>query len=243
MANERKRVLVRELASALYHDGVALMSGVIAIIFAFLAGYFDFVANRNIAFLWIAAVLAISVAAYRVWAKERGAVLAEQAKNAKPLIVGEIVEVITETRISPDQKPYHYYFTVRLSLTNERASTNFSSFEFTLFAENAKNGSQHKGERVSLEGLCLERKQPQSYETLKDYEAEKVLTQWETRPGWLRFVVRGLQWDLAKSAPVLSHLQIVVTDGSGQPWTLDSTASSWIKTNYDLKIEYCNQLF
>ena len=228
-----------EFCRALLHDAVAVMAGVFSIFFAFLAAYFD-VTKRNIALLWLAAFLSLAVAAYRVWAKERRYLLAEQAKNAKPQIVGKIIEVITEKTISEDQRPYDYYFTVNFSLTNERANTNFPSFEFTLFSENTKNGPAHKGERVSLAGLCLERKQPPTYEKLKDYESERLLTQWETRRGWLRFVVRGLQWDLAKSAPVFTHIQIVVKDGSGQPWPLDSTPP-WAETNYNLKIQSCNR--
>src|SRR5258708_18494248 len=163
---------LEEFGRALLHDGVAIMAGSLSIILAFLAAYFD-VAKRNIALLWIAAFLAISIAAYRVWARERRDLLLEQAKNAKPLIVGQIVEVITEKTISQDQRPFDYYFTVNFSLTNERADTNFQSFEFTLFAENAKNGRAHKGERISLVGLCLERKRPPTYEKLKDCESER----------------------------------------------------------------------
>lgn len=229
-----------EFGRALLHDGVAIMTGSLSLILAFLAAYFD-VAHQNIALLWIAAFVAISIAAYRVWAKERMAVLAEQAKNTKPLIVGTIIEVITEETISPDQRPFDYHFTVNFSLTNERADTNFQSFGFTLFAENTKNGPEHNGERVSLDGLCLERKRPPAHEKLKDFESKTLLTQWETRQGWLQFVVRGLQWDYAKSAPLFTRIQILVTDGSGQTWTLDSASSSWVGTNYELKIEPCNQ--
>ncbi len=233
--------LLRQYLRDIWDDGVARMGSGLGIFLAFLAVYFAFVLKHNIAALWLLALLAFLFASYRVWVKEHRGMSAEQVKNAKPLIVGHIIEVITEKTISQKYE-FDYHFTVNFSLTNQRANTNFQSFEFTLFAENTKNGPAHQAESFPLVGLCLERKEPPSHEKLKNYESEKLLTQWETRRGWLRFVVNELQWDFGKGAPVFTRIQIIVTDGSGQRWPLDSTPP-WAETNYNLQIQPCNQVW
>src|SRR5207244_3673477 len=91
----------------------------IGILLVFAAGYFDFVAKHNIAFIWIAACLSISFAAYRVWARERRSLLAERARNAKPLVRGEIEELYPDRALDtlPEAKGrWDYYLTLKAHL-------------------------------------------------------------------------------------------------------------------------------
>jgi len=77
-------MLVREFVHALYGDGMALISGVGGVALAFLAAYYAFIAQHNIAVLWLLAFLSIAFASYRVWVKERRAYLEERKKPRSP---------------------------------------------------------------------------------------------------------------------------------------------------------------
>lgn len=70
------RVAVRRYLGAVWQDGIAAMGGGLGIAFMFGAAYFAFIAARNIAFLWLLALLAFVFAGYRVW-------LSEHSKNTQ----------------------------------------------------------------------------------------------------------------------------------------------------------------
>jgi len=180
------------------------MSGVIAVIFAFLAGYFDFVAKRNIAFLWIAAFLGISIAAYRVWAKERRALIGEQAKNAKAEISGQVKEVFFEkhhegglasalTQTSEGEihytLHYNYVFNVRIYVANHRAATTIERFEVRL----RSNDDTHKSTKLPIERDQYAIKRPTGNESMADIEDSNDIPLEHTRNGWLRFSVPGVK--------------------------------------------------
>ena len=169
--------------------------------------------------------------------------------KTKPWIKGEIEEVIVETAL-PEEKiaGFDYYMTMRFWLRSETVPTNFRAFELWLFVEHAKL-SQYKGERILLDGLCLDRKQYQKTNAqtepaiiltkLVDYDAATPLEQWVTREGWLRFVIRNVEYaDKGTEGLKFDRLELRVTDGSGKLWTL-TTKPPWTKTGPKLEIKSC----
>jgi hypothetical protein len=159
------RLLISDFAHALANDGIGLISGVGGVALAFLAAYFAFIAQHNIAVLWLLAVLSISVAAYRVWVKERRAYLAERDKNENPEIKGEIVEVHDEwfvpAKASEDtDTSLEYFFTIKARLYNARSVPSTLRFELWLQARHANCKAQEAvwqgyfiGERNMLQAL------------------------------------------------------------------------------------------
>jgi len=221
------------------------MGGIFGILLAFVAAFTQLVIKHPRASLWIISAVSLLFASYRVWAKERHALLAEQAKHAKPRIVGGISEVINESAIpNPPVYGFDHYFTLELWLCNKGVATNFRSFELTLFANNSRNGPEHKGEKVSLSGYYLEKQEPQkrggSTEMasivleLEDYDAIGLLQELETRRGWLRFVVRNIEWT-TEGVPQFTKMELVITDGSGGRWLLPSTPP-WKEPDENLRI-------
>jgi hypothetical protein len=108
-------------------DGVGLAAGIVGLIFSFFAVYFAFVAQHNIAALWLAGLISFAVASYRIWAKERRLLLEERSKNAKPEIRVEVLEVYShlafplgqqDERIEKGELRAHRFFTIRARVFN-----------------------------------------------------------------------------------------------------------------------------
>jgi hypothetical protein len=138
--------------------------------------------------------------------------------------------------------------TLRFWLRSETVPTNFRAFELWLFTQNAKL-SQYKGDRLLLDGLCLDRKQYQKTNgqtepaiiltRLVDYEATTPLEQWVTREGWLRFIIRNVEYaDMKAEGLKFDRVELRVTDGTGKVWTL-TTRPPWTKTGPKLEIKRC----
>jgi len=176
----------------------------------------------------------------------------EEEDKTKPNIKGKIEEVIAENAIPEERVAgFDYYMTIRFWLRNESIATNFQGFELWLFAEHAKQ-SEYKGDRLPLAGWCLDRKQYQktgaqtaqtpALTRLQDYDAATPLELWVSREGWLRFVIRNVEYaDLVSpegKGLVFDRLELRVTDGSGKQWTL-TTKPPWTKTGPGLEIKPC----
>src|SRR5688500_15525348 len=71
-------------------DGIALMSGILGIMLAFLAAYLQWVVVNGRAALWICAAIAFFLAGYRVWRKERHHFEELKAKQETQVLVFEI---------------------------------------------------------------------------------------------------------------------------------------------------------
>lgn len=176
----------------------------------------------------------------------------EEEDKTKPKIKGRIEEVIVENAL-PEERiaGFDYYITIRFWLRNESVATNFRTFELWLFAQHAKQ-SEYKGDRLPLAGLCLDRKQYQktgaqtaqapALAPLQDYDAATPLEPWVSREGWLRFVIRNVEYadTVSKEGKgfVFDRLELWVTDGSGKLWTL-TTKPPWLKTGPGLEVKPC----
>jgi hypothetical protein len=66
------------------------MSGALGVLLAFLAAYFQWIANHGRAALWLCAFLAFLIASYQVWRKERQTVEALKAKYEARTLILEI---------------------------------------------------------------------------------------------------------------------------------------------------------
>ena len=239
---EDSKLLVRDFAHALSSDGIALISGVFGVALAFLAAYYAFIAQHNIAVLWLLAFLSIAVASYRVWVKERRVYLAERDKNANPEIKGEIVEVHDEWAVPPSRKneqgkedtTLEHFFTIKARIFNVRPVPTTVRFELWLQAPHANC----KANRSSLTGLFLRREEHATgiisrtsmmqlvTEPLTDLDSlgRTPLARGEEREGWIRFVLpKG-------NNPARSDIQaicLVVKDIYGGTHFISSPRSEW----------------
>jgi hypothetical protein len=247
-------------AHALSTDTVGLISGVDGVALAFAAAYFAFVSQHNIAILWLLSVLSFAFAAYRVWVKERRALIAEQTKNAKPEIGGEIEEVhdkwvlpaypkdekITDTSLE-------YFFTIKARIYNVRPVPTTLRFELWLQAPNAN----FKANRSSLSGLHLRREEhatgtlsrtarmQTTTEDLIDLEklGRTPLALGSEHEGWLRFIVPRADSAYKKD---VESLCLVARDVYGGAHIIQSDRSEWyqsgeIITDFELELEQQKQ--
>src|SRR5437762_4648834 len=94
--------------------------------------------------------------------------------------------------------------TIHFWLRCKNMATNFSKFDLTLAIKGAKQ-SEYKGDKQLLDGtLCLDRKQYQKtdgqtepatiFTKLVDYDSATPLDPNITRQGWLRFVIRNVEY-------------------------------------------------
>jgi len=73
-------------------------------------------------------------------------------------------------------------------------------------------------------------------ERLEDFDALTPLERNSTPPGWLRFVVRNVQWNMTDElANYMSHMELTVMDGSGVQWTL-TNKPPWRQENPKLEV-------
>src|SRR5688572_32917992 len=86
--------LLRLFLPAIWNDGIARMGAGLGILCMFLAAYFAFIANHNIALLWILALLSFLFASYRVWAGAYRQYLQERERNELPELKGQITTVM-----------------------------------------------------------------------------------------------------------------------------------------------------
>lgn len=203
----------RPFTHALYDDGIARFSGGLGVAFVFAAAYYAFVAQHNIAILWLLAVLSIAIAAYRVWVKERRAMLEaqeklliEQTKNAKPEIRGEIEEVHDKWVLPAyrdaekvSDTSLDHFVTIKARIYNVRPVPTTLRFELWLQAPRAN----FRANRSSLSGLYLRREEHATgtlSRTARMQTATEELTDLEKlgrtplalgseHEGWLRFVI------------------------------------------------------
>jgi len=211
------RVLLVLYLRAVWDDAVARMGGGLGIFFAFLAAYFAFVAGHNIALLWVLALLAFLFASYRVWAKERRALLAEQTKNANPDIHGEIKEVYFDHEVSMDKSGpnsagdfevfYDFVFTIRVFVKNLGIKTTVEGYRLVLDGA----GFVHEGERVALDDYYI-RRSGMKEGRIDDIETRNDEPLETSRSGWLRFVVRGVKGGERRPHDIQMKLELDVID-------------------------------
>jgi hypothetical protein len=79
------RVAIGRYFSIVWEDGIARMGAGLGVAFTFGAAYFGFIAQHNIAALWLLALLSFLFAGYRVWLKEHHKFLETQAR---PVLIG-----------------------------------------------------------------------------------------------------------------------------------------------------------
>ena len=248
---------------ALYDDGIARFSGGLGVAFVFAAAYYAFVAQHNRAILWLLAVLSIAIAAYRVWVKERRAVLeaqerllTEQSKNAKPEIRGKIEEVHDKWVLPAypkDEKiadtSLEYFFTIKARIYNVRPVPTTLRFELWLQAPRAN----FRANKSSLSGLHLRREEHATgtlsrtartqtvTEPLIDLEplGRTPLALGEEREGWLRFVIPRADSAYKKD---VESLCLVARDIYGGAHIIQSDRSEWyqsgdIVTDFEVELE------
>jgi hypothetical protein len=247
---------VRDFAHALSTDTVGLISGSGGVALAFLAAYFAFVSQHNIAILWLLSVLCISFAAYRVWVKERRALIAEQTKNAKPEIGGEIEEVHDKWVLPAyrdaekvSDTSLEYFFTIKARIYNVRPVPTTLRFELWLQAPNAN----FRANRSSLSGLHLRREEHATgtlSRTARMQTATEELTDLEKlgrtplalgseHEGWLRFVIPKANSAYKKD---VESLCLVARDVYGGTHIIQSDRSEWyhsgeIITEFEVELE------
>jgi hypothetical protein len=170
----------------------------------------------------------------------------EDDDPTKPKITGEIEEVIIEKGMVKENAGLDYFINLRFWLRNKGARTNFHAFKLSVEI----GETNRDADKLPLAGFCLYRPEPRAtngpYTTeievqtkLSDYDAETPLDRDITRPGWLRFVLRNVRWNLQDAtAHRLTRLNLTVTDGSGGTWTL-SSEPPWKETDRELRIEPC----
>lgn len=128
------------------------MGSGLGIILAFLAAYFAFIAGHNIAVLWLLAVLSFVFAGYRVWVKERRAILA--VKGDLPKMKGRFHQVYFSPVLiaSLDEEGrIEGYVTIQASLGNVGTlRTSIHEFRLTLTTDNFV----YEGQEVFPEGLA-----------------------------------------------------------------------------------------
>jgi hypothetical protein len=251
---------VLDFARALSTDSVGLISGVFGVALAFLAAYYAFIAQHNIAILWLLSFLSITIAAYRVWVKERralleaqGKLLTEQTKNAKPEIKGEVIEVYDKWAIpaakAGTDTSLEYFFTIKARIYNVRPVPTTLRFELWLQAPRAN----FKANRSSLSGLYLRREEhatgtlsrtarmQTATEELIDLEklGRTPLALGAEHEGWLRFVLHRADSPYKKD---VESLCLVARDIYGGAHIIQSDRSEWyqsgeIITDFEVELE------
>jgi hypothetical protein len=173
----------------------------------------------------------------------------KEKDDTKPDISGAIERII-EKKILPQKDQgiagFDYYFTLRFWLRNTGARGNFHDFVLSIFIDD----KTYTGEMLPLSGYCLLKEIPaqcgahtelqRAEEKLANFDALTPLERNSTRSGWLRFVVRNVQWNMTdESANHISHLELTVTDGGGGQWTL-TDKPPWSHENPKLEVRVCN---
>jgi hypothetical protein len=105
----------------LREDGIALMSGSLGVLLAFLAAYFQWVANHGRAALWLCAFVAFLIASYRLWRKERQKVEALKTKYEARTLILEIDQrrqSSTNIRVEQTQSATRIFVTLDFRLDN-----------------------------------------------------------------------------------------------------------------------------
>jgi hypothetical protein len=237
------RVAIGRYASAIWEDGIAAMGAGLGIFFTFLAAYYAFVAQHNIAFLWLLALLAFGFAGYRVWLKEHRALLLEEARNANAEITGGVREVFFEKRnegITPDvfvETPngfdfkglkYSYIFNVRLYVANQRAPTTIERFVVRL----KSNDTVHDGEKLPIRDMVVER--PTGRDQIVDIEDLNDVPLVHSRNGWLHFSAANVQGMGDYYKEPKQQLDIGLVDKNGMShWITPLPQSEWKKNSRD----------
>lgn len=229
LTGETNFVLLSHYWKALRTNGVAQMTGTLGLVFTFLAAYFAFVSSHNVAFLWLLAVLSFSLAGYGVWVKERHALVAERAKNAKPEITGAIKEVFFKqeradirTVAQPSGETgfevvVDFEFTVRIFVKNLGAPTTIEQYRYRL-----RLGDRiWEGEKLLLEGQGFHVQRGNLREPLKDIETMNDLPLDHSRNGWIRFRVNG-----APAIKDATEMDIEVVDKHGTSHKLSRLQNS-----------------
>jgi hypothetical protein len=130
----------------------------------------------------------------------------EKAKNTKPDIQGEVIEVFFDKSYSlihsgptdsEEFRHYHdFFFTVRVYVMNQGAATTIKGFKFVL----RSNGNSKDGAKESLKDYFVERRE-NAYtfatgqiiqDALVDIEDLNDQPLEHSRNGWLRFGVEGI---------------------------------------------------
>jgi hypothetical protein len=157
--------------------------------------------------------------------------------DTKPDISGAI-EVVIQKKLLPERGQgiagFDYYFTLRCWLRNIGAPGNFQNFSLYIFVDN----KTYAGERLPVAGYCLFKQVPTQSgahttlqvtpEKLEEFDAFSILERNSTRYGWLRFVIRNVEWNQRdESANYISHLELTVRDGSGGQTTITDKSTSW----------------
>lgn len=249
---EDSGLLFRDYAHALHSDGIALMAGSLGVLFAFLAAYFAFIAQHSIAILWLLSCLSIAVASYRVWVKERRRLLAERqllleekAKNAKPELRVEVLEVYSylafplgqqsEQDKDKNELPADRFFTIRARVFNVRQTPTTLRFELWVQPPNANC----KTSKSSVDGLLFKyekhttaaqgdriSKTETVTEEMRDLETEcrTPLVFGEGREGWLRFVLQKATNPMRQDIELIT---LAIKDSYGGTKVVSVPPSEW----------------
>ena len=142
--------MLRDFFAALYHDWMALVSGVASVILAIWVVVFTPTNEAARKALWLSFALALFVAAYRSWAKEHKALLAERIY---PEIKGRIQEDFIY--VGPTEKQLNItYVPIVVMLVNHRqVEAGLDRFELAVLID----GKEHKARNVPAEGIRLTR--------------------------------------------------------------------------------------
>jgi hypothetical protein len=147
--------------STLLKDWVALMSGGASIVAAFLAAYFQIVADNPKSLLWAVSGICLVMTTYRVWVDEHRALLDEMAKNARPKISGAIHKVkVSPHTFSIPASPksvigmeVHIYNERPVSTTLRRFELEISCGENTYYTDQVYPGTiaaEYRGEKSGV---------------------------------------------------------------------------------------------
>ena len=216
------RSRLAEFFTVLFHDWVALVSGIAGIVFSVWATLFS---PSNAAVrqaLWITFVLCLFLAAYRVWSVEHKKYLAECEKSLKPRLEGEIQDYVLMP-LSADNLGQEKTLGVwlRVYIFNPSScETGIKNFRWHFTVGDRKTEAFYPEEQriIQVPQRPMQWEKQKVFYNLVDFvRSGNTLRQGQHVVGYLCFYCPEFKDDLDE---VVKDFVLTVTDSWGQDWPL-----------------------